>query len=79
MSNNKASQPKKFRSNGSVEKLQETKFRVIEIVIRCDEFIIAGMQILTFILNCCIHLYDTVPSTFNNAKIMFFLREEITD
>ena len=36
MSNDKAYQPKKFRCNGSVEKLHETKFQVIEIVIRCD-------------------------------------------
>ena len=27
---------KKFRSNRSIEKLHETNFRVIEIVIRCD-------------------------------------------
>ena len=35
MSNDKASPPKNFRSNWSIEKLNKTNFQVIGIVIRC--------------------------------------------
>ena len=36
MSNDKASPPKNFSSNWFIEKLHETNFQVIEVVIRCD-------------------------------------------
>ena len=35
VSNDKSSPPKNFRSNRSIEKLHDTNFRVIEVVIRC--------------------------------------------
>ena len=44
MSNDKASPPKKIRFNWSIEKLHETNFQVIGIVIRFDLRIAEGVK-----------------------------------